>query len=53
MSVEVGKREFGRRLEKYEGRLNTLQREASRNGVSTILLFGVGMRPARAARSAA
>jgi polyphosphate:AMP phosphotransferase len=39
MSVEVGKREFGRRLEKYEGRLNTLQREASRNGVSTILLF--------------
>ncbi len=39
MSHVVAKRAFARRLEKYQGRLNALQREASRKGFSTILLF--------------
>jgi polyphosphate:AMP phosphotransferase len=39
MSGVIGKHSFATRLEKYQGRLNTLQREASRNGFSTILVF--------------
>ena len=39
MSGVVAKGAFERRLEKYQGRLNALQRDASREGFSTILLF--------------
>jgi polyphosphate:AMP phosphotransferase len=39
MSRAIAKRAFEPRLEKYQGRLNALQREASRRGFSTILLF--------------
>ncbi len=39
MSRVIAKGAFERRLEKYQGRLNALQRDASRKGFSTILLF--------------
>ena len=39
MSQEVSKKEFGKELEKYQGRLNLLQRRAERKKVSTILVF--------------
>jgi AMP-polyphosphate phosphotransferase len=39
MSHQVSKKDFGQDLEKYQGRLNLLQRKAEQKKVSTILLF--------------
>jgi polyphosphate:AMP phosphotransferase len=39
LTQEVAKKEFGKELEKYQGRLNLLQRKAERKKVSTILVF--------------
>ena len=43
MSQAVSKKAFATELEKYQGRLNLLQRKAEQKGVSTILVFeGLG-----------
>jgi AMP-polyphosphate phosphotransferase len=39
MSQAISKKEFATELEKYQGRLNLLQRKAQQRGISTILLF--------------
>ena len=39
MSQALSKKEFGKELEKYQGRLNLLQRRAEQKKISTILLF--------------
>ena len=39
MSQAVSKKAFATDLEKYQGRLNLLQRKAEQKGVSTILVF--------------
>jgi AMP-polyphosphate phosphotransferase len=39
MSLQVSKKDFAKDLEKYQGRLNLLQRKAERKRVSTILVF--------------
>ena len=39
MSHAVSKKAFGTELERYQGRLNLLQRKAQENGISTILVF--------------
>jgi polyphosphate kinase 2 (PPK2 family) len=39
MSRSVSKKRFATELERYQGRLNLLQRKAQENGISTILVF--------------
>ena len=39
MSQKVPKKEFATELERYQGRLNLLQRKAQENGISMILVF--------------
>jgi polyphosphate:AMP phosphotransferase len=39
MSQAISKKAFGKELEKYQGRLNLLQRKANGKGLSTILVF--------------
>ena len=39
MSRSVSKKTFATELERYQGRLNLLQRKAQENGISTILVF--------------
>ncbi len=39
MRQTVPKKAFGTELERYQGRLNLLQRKAQENGISTILVF--------------
>jgi polyphosphate:AMP phosphotransferase len=39
MSQAISRKAFATELEKYQGRLNLLQRKAQENGVSTILVF--------------
>jgi polyphosphate:AMP phosphotransferase len=39
MSQAIAKKKFGTELEKYQGRLNRLQRKAQAKGVSTLMVF--------------